>query len=84
MSTLASTIAANMATAAPRPCRLKFTDRCDSCGTQAYVAAEIAGTDLMFCAHHFMQWEPKIRATAAELLDERWQLDRDEQNRKRL
>jgi hypothetical protein len=27
-------------------------DRCDSCGAQAYIRAELATGELLFCAHH--------------------------------
>ena len=32
--------------------RLPAADRCDSCGAQAYIAAEVNGSELLFCAHH--------------------------------
>ena len=32
--------------------RLTAADRCDSCGAQAYIAAEVNGSELLFCAHH--------------------------------
>jgi hypothetical protein len=68
--------------AAPRrPHRLKISDRCDACGARAYVAAEVNGTDLFFCAHHFARHEDHVRAAAAELLDERWQLEESERRR---
>jgi hypothetical protein len=66
----------------PRIGRLKIADRCDACGARAYVAAEIVGVDLLFCAHHFQRWEAAIREVAAELLDERWQLEQEERLRK--
>jgi hypothetical protein len=46
------------------------------------VAAEIAGVDLLFCGHHFARWEVAITASAAEILDERWQLEDAESNRR--
>lgn len=64
-----------------RPHRLKEADRCDRCGARAYVAAEIAAVDLLFCAHHFAASETEIRRVAAELLDERWQLVEQERRR---
>lgn len=57
------------------PTKLKLRDRCDRCGSRAYVGAEINGTDLLFCAHHFRRFETSIRAVATEILDERWALD---------
>ena len=32
---------------------LSALDRCDSCGSQAYVQALGASGDLLFCAHHY-------------------------------
>lgn len=72
-----STIAAPASTiVTDRPFRpeLNGLDRCDSCGAQAYVAAEIGGSELLFCAHHATQFEPKIRAVASSWHDERSKL----------
>lgn len=56
--------------------RLKATDRCDADRHErAVVAAELFGTDLHFCKHHFERYEASIRSLAAEILDERWILD---------
>ena len=41
--------------------RLTAMDRCDSCGAQAYIAAEINGSELLFCAHHGRKYEDKLR-----------------------
>jgi hypothetical protein len=65
-----------------RPARLKATDRCDQCGSRAYVAAEIHAVDLLFCAHHYRHHEDRIADVAEEILDERWQLDEHERIRK--
>jgi hypothetical protein len=32
---------------------LNSSDRCDSCGSQAYVQALGTAGDLLFCAHHY-------------------------------
>ncbi len=40
--------------------RLTAADRCDSCGAQAYIAAEVNGSELLFCAHHAREHMPKI------------------------
>lgn len=60
----------------PRTDTLNAQDRCDSCGAQAYLAVyyETAESALLFCAHHFTRWEPKIREKASALVDERWKL----------
>jgi len=32
--------------------KLLASDRCDVCGAQAYIRVELAGGELLFCAHH--------------------------------
>ena len=41
--------------------QLTAVDRCDSCGAQAYIAAEVNGSELLFCAHHGRKYEEKLR-----------------------
>ena len=56
---------------------LDATDRCDACGSQAYVKATGVTGDLLFCAHHFGKIEndavasEKMSNFAFELIDER-------------
>ncbi len=50
--------------------RLTASDRCDSCGAQAYIAAEVNGSELLFCAHHGRKYEEKLRAIATSWHDE--------------
>lgn len=50
--------------------RLSSADRCDSCGAQAYIAAEVNGSELLFCAHHGRKYEEKLRAVATAWHDE--------------
>lgn len=51
--------------------RLSAADRCDRCGAQAYVQAELlVGAELMFCAHHARQYEVKLREIAIAIHDE--------------
>jgi hypothetical protein len=50
--------------------RLTTADRCDSCGAQAYIAAEVNGSELLFCAHHGRKYEEKLRAVATSWHDE--------------
>ncbi len=58
------------ATLAPSPA-LTASDRCDRCGAQAYVRVMLAtGGDLLFCAHHALKYEPRLRQLAAEIHDE--------------
>jgi hypothetical protein len=57
-----TTIAANPLTA---------EDRCDRCGAQAYVRATMeSGFDLLLCAHHFRENEPRLRQIAVDIHDE--------------
>jgi hypothetical protein len=44
---------------------LTAADRCDRCAAQAYVAYEIAGMALMFCAHHNRDHGPALLAKGA-------------------
>ncbi|MDO5634446.1 MAG: hypothetical protein Q4G34_06205 [Micrococcus sp.] len=49
-------------TAVVEPADLKTTDRCDRCGAQAYVRAQLAsGGELLFCAHHARAVEDALR-----------------------
>ncbi|MFE1645108.1 hypothetical protein ACFM35_05985 [Microbacterium sp. P01] len=50
--------------------RLSAIDRCDSCGAQAYIAAEVNGSELLFCAHHGRKYEEKLRGMASTWHDE--------------
>lgn len=53
---------------------LTAMDRCDRCGARAYVAANVSGTELMYCGHHARQYEPRLREIASSWRDEREQL----------
>jgi hypothetical protein len=63
---------------------LRQTDRCDSCGAQAYAAAWFGGypMPLLFCGHHFTRWEARIRETADQVRDERPRIAEAERARK--
>ena len=50
--------------------RLTAMDRCDACGAQAYIAAEVNGSELLFCAHHGRKYEEKLRSIATSWHDE--------------
>ena len=54
---------------------LNAHDRCDSCGSQAYVWVNGVNGDLLFCGHHFAKSEEKLRAYAFEITDERHKLE---------
>jgi hypothetical protein len=50
---------------------LTATDRCDRCGAQAYVRATMtSGSELLFCAHHWHDNEPRLREIGATIHDE--------------
>lgn len=53
---------------------LNATDRCDRCGSRAYVWLNGVTGDLLFCGHHFNKYEDKLRAYAFEIVDERHKL----------
>jgi hypothetical protein len=40
-------------TEAKKRWELKVSDRCDSCGAQAYVKVRGISGELMFCSHHY-------------------------------
>ena len=50
---------------------LNVSDRCDSCGAQAFVITEFTSGDLFFCGHHFNKFEKKIAKTAINIVDSR-------------
>jgi hypothetical protein len=50
---------------------LTTEDRCDRCGSQAYVRATLeAGTELLFCGHHWREHGDKVRTLAVTIHDE--------------
>jgi hypothetical protein len=55
--------------------QLNATDRCDACQSQAYVWLNGVSGDLLFCGHHFVKNEVKLRAYAFEIIDERHKLE---------
>jgi hypothetical protein len=50
---------------------LKVSDRCDSCGSQAFVWVNGVAGDLYFCGHHFAKFEDGLKKYAFEIIDER-------------
>jgi hypothetical protein len=50
---------------------IKVSDRCDACGSQAFVWVNGVNGDLFFCGHHFVKHEDKLREYAFEIIDER-------------
>jgi hypothetical protein len=59
------------------PRRLTEHDRCDRCGSQAYVEVSLSTGELLFCAHHFQAFEGHLRSIATAVLDERDRLHAD-------
>ena len=55
---------------------LTAADRCDRCNAQAYVRLVLnAGSELLFCAHHYSKFSVSLKATAREIQDETHKLD---------
>jgi hypothetical protein len=50
---------------------LTASDRCDRCGSQAYVQVRVSAGTLLFCAHHYRQFEARLRTTTTTVHDER-------------
>lgn len=50
---------------------LTMNDRCDNCGAQAYVQAFFGQSSLLFCAHHYNEYEEKISKIATTIFDKR-------------
>lgn len=55
---------------------LTALDRCDRCGAQAYVRVTLSsGSELLFCAHHAREFEPRLREMDATIHDETTKLE---------
>lgn len=64
-----------MTTAVAPGAALNAADRCDRCGAQAYVRAELgSGGTLLFCAHHAREHDEQLRKIAVSIHDERERL----------
>lgn len=50
---------------------LKASDRCDRCGAPAYVLVVLLNGDLLFCGHHFQQYQAKLEKVALSVNDQR-------------
>ena len=62
----------NTITATP----LTASDRCDRCNAQAYVRVVLnAGSELLFCAHHYSKFSVTLAASAREIHDETHKLN---------
>ncbi|MFC4223670.1 DUF7455 domain-containing protein [Lysinibacter cavernae] len=45
-------------------------DRCDSCGSQAYIRATMGTSELLFCAHHGNKHKEKLAPLVSAWHDE--------------
>ncbi|WP_353066721.1 DUF7455 domain-containing protein [Arcanobacterium hippocoleae] len=54
--------------------KLTTLDRCDACGAQAYVRAQMPFGVLLFCAHHAKKYQEKISQLATSVLDETYRI----------
>ena len=59
------------------PRHLTDHDRCDQCGSQAYVQVSLPTGQLLFCAHHYQEHEARLSPIATAVLDERDRLRAD-------
>ena len=57
-------------TTAVAPSPLTASDRCDRCGAQAYLRVDLAGGELLFCAHHAAEFKEKVQPIALDWHDE--------------
>lgn len=51
--------------------QLKIADRCDRCGSQAFVLVKGITGQLMFCGHHYTKNEKALVKYSYEIIDER-------------
>jgi hypothetical protein len=50
--------------------QLNAHDRCDACGSQAYVYTEGVSGSLLWCRHHYLKHKDAISSWAFETIDE--------------
>ena len=50
--------------------QLKVADRCDRCGSQAFVLVKGISGELMFCGHHYKKNQDALEKYAYEIVDE--------------
>lgn len=55
---------------------LQASDRCDVCGAQAYIRVELAGGELLFCAHHGNANKEKLAPLMTSWHDQTEELNR--------
>ena len=54
---------------------LNANDRCDRCPSQAFYWVNGVSGDLLFCRHHFLKNEDKLREYAFEIVDESYKIN---------
>lgn len=55
----------------PETTPLSAADRCDRCGAQAYIRADLpSGMTLLFCGHHGNEHRPALAIAGAQFHDE--------------
>lgn len=59
------------------PRHLSDHDRCDRCGSQAYVQVSLSTGQLLFCAHHYQEFEAHLRPIVTAVFDDRDRLHAD-------
>lgn len=61
-----------VSTMSPTHKPLTALDRCDRCGAQARIVAMMpAGSELLFCVHHFNEFGPGLEKSGAQIYDDR-------------
>lgn len=50
--------------------RFSAQDRCDTCGSRAYIGATVNGTELLYCAHHGEKYKENLQKVATIWHDE--------------
>lgn len=57
--------------------QLTAFDRCDRCGSQAWVKVSGVNGELLFCSHHYNKHEKELVKWSYEIIDERERLKED-------
>lgn len=55
--------------------QLLVSDRCDRCGSQAFVLVKMVAGELYFCGHHYNKHEKALIKMSFEIIDERWAIN---------
>ena len=55
---------------------LSVQDRCDRCGSQAWVLVKGMNGELLFCGHHYTSNESALFQLAYDIIDEREFIDK--------